>query len=217
MRYKANPDVDPELVRTSSVLARVTFVIMLLVIAYIGYASYVGYKTQEATQSLANQGQDLATQVKAECAKGGDVARKLGPLCQQAANLEQAPPVAGPAGERGPTGSVGPAGPQGIPGVPGPQGPVGATGPVGPVGDTGQPGSPGPGGSQGPKGDKGDQGPMGPRGDVGPEGPQGPGGEPAPRITDVSMNMSSCTGTITLSDGSSFPINMTGCTPVLGG
>lgn len=209
-RIKANPEVDPELVRTSSMLARITFAIMLLVIGYIGYSAYISNKVQESTQTLANQGQDLATQVKAECAKGGDVAKQLGPLCQQAVNLEQAPSV-GPAGERGPTGAVGPVGPQGEPGVPGPQGPVGGTGPVGPVGDTGAPGSAGPEGSQGPKGDKGDQGPMGPQGDTGPAGPQGPGGEPAPRITNVTLNMSSCTGTITLSDGSSFPITMTGC------
>jgi hypothetical protein len=134
MRTKANPDVDPELVRTSSMLARVTFAIMLLVIAYIGYTSYVNHKNQAATQDLATQGQDLATQVKAECAKGGDVARKLGPLCQQAANLEQAPPAVGPTGERGPIGPVGPPGPEGPQGVPGPGGPPGAIGPGGPVG-----------------------------------------------------------------------------------
>jgi hypothetical protein len=174
MRTKANPDVDPELVRTSSMLARVTFAIMLLVIAYIGYTSYVNHKNQAATQDLATQGQDLATQVKAECAKGGDVARKLGPLCQQAANLEQAPPAVGPTGERGPIGPVGPPGPEGPQGVPGPGGPPGAIGPGGPVGDTGQPGTAGPEGSQGPKGDRGDPGPAGPEG---PEGPAGPPGE----------------------------------------
>src|SRR3954471_18409914 len=145
MRHKiANPDVDPQLVRTSSMLARVTFAIMLLVIAYIGFASYEGYKARQISDGLATQGQDLATQVKAECAKGGEVAHKLGPLCQQAANLEQAPPPQGPVGERGPMGPVGPPGPQGIQGVPGPQGPPGAVGPSGPVGDTGQPGSVGP-------------------------------------------------------------------------
>lgn len=208
-------DADPALVRTSSMLARVTFGLMLLVIAYIGYKAYVDHRIQQSTQSLADQGQDLASQVKAECAKGGDVARKLGPLCQQAANLEQAPPAVGPVGDRGPQGLTGETGPKGDPGVPGPTGPRGDTGMPGPVGDTGTPGTPGPEGSQGPKGDKGDQGPVGPQGDVGPEGPQGPGGEPAPRITAVDMDMSSCTGTVHLSDGSSFPINMTGCTPPL--
>lgn len=171
---KANRDVDPELVRTSSMLARVTFAIMLLVIAYIGYSAYVSHRAQQNAQSLANQGQDLASQVQAECAKGGDVARKLGPLCQQAANLDNKAPAVGPAGERGPQGPPGPEGAPGTPGVPGPVGPTGATGPGGPVGDTGQPGSVGPEGAQGPKGDRGDPGPPGPQG---PEGPAGPPGE----------------------------------------
>jgi len=212
MRHsRSNPDVDPHLVRTSSVLARVTFVIMLLVIAYIGVASWIGYQSRQTAESLATQGQDLATQVKAECAKGGEVARKLGPLCQQAADLEKTPPVAGPAGERGPIGPVGP------PGVPGPTGPSGAPGQTGPVGDTGEPGSVGPEGSQGAKGDTGATGPEGPAGPPGEPGSQGPPGEAAPRITDVSLDMATCTGTITLSDGTSFPINVTGCSPVLGG
>lgn len=215
MRHKnANPDVDPQLVRTSSMLARVTFAIMLLVIAYIGVASYEGFKERQISDGLATQGQDLATQVKAECAKGGEVAKRLGALCQQAANLEQAPPPKAVTGDRGAEGPKGDKGDPGVPGVPGAQGPPGGPGPGGPVGDTGQPGSNGPEGSQGPKGDKGDQGPMGPQGDVGPAGPQGPGGEPAPRITAIDMDQASCTGTVHLSDGTSFPINMSGCSPL---
>lgn len=213
MRNKSNP--EPELVRTSSMLARVTFGIAIVLVLYIGIASWIGYQQKQAADGLATQGQDLAAQVKAECAKGGEVAKKLGALCQQAADLEQKPSPAGPAGERGPMGIAGPTGPRGEPGVPGPGGAPGATGPTGPVGDTGQSGSVGAEGPQGPKGDKGDQGPLGPQGDTGPAGPQGPGGEPAPRITNVSVDMSSCTGTVQLSDGTSFPIAMTGCTPPL--
>lgn len=174
MRHKANSDVDPELVRTSSMLARVTFAIMLLVIAYIGYSAYMNHKVQQDTQSLANQGQDLAAQVKARCASDSAFSERNPGLCQQATSLDNKPPAVGPAGERGPAGPQGPEGPPGIQGVPGPVGPPGAVGPGGPVGDTGQPGSAGPEGSQGPKGDRGDPGPAGPQG---PEGPAGPPGE----------------------------------------
>ncbi len=215
-KIKPGPEVEPQLVRTSSMLARVSFGILIALIVYIGWASYLGYQKQQNTQDVANQGQDLASQVKAECAKGGDVARQLGPLCQQAANLE-ATPVQGPTGERGPMGPQGvqgPAGPIGEQGVPGPQGQPGVSGPKGETGDTGQAGTAGQNGTPGPKGDPGPAGPQGDPGPAGPEGPQGPGGEPAPRITDVSMDMSSCTGTVTFSDGTSLPINMSGCAPL---
>lgn len=171
-------EVDPVRVRTSSTLAKFTFGLMIVMVLYIGLASWIGYQDKKTAQGVATQGQDLATQVKAECAKGGDVAAKLGALCQQAADLDQKPGPA-PSGERGPMGPVGPQGPQGIPGqsIPGPQGVPGQTGPGGPIGDTGQPGTPGQNGTQGPKGDPG---PAGPPGDTGPEGPQGPEGKPGP-------------------------------------
>lgn len=209
-------EVDPVRVRTSSTLAKITFGVMILLVVYIGFASWQSYQDKKAAQGVATQGQDLASQVKAECAKGGEVARKLGPLCQQAADLDSKPPaVSGPKGERGDPGPVGPSGEKGDPG---PVGPSGQPGTQGPVGDTGERGSDGQNGSEGPQGPKGDPGEQGPKGDPGPsgpEGPQGPGGEPAPRITAVDMDMASCTGTVHLSDGTSFPINMTGCTPAL--
>lgn len=171
-------EVDPIRVRTSSTLARVTFGLMIVLVLYIGTASWIGYQDKRAAQGVATQGQDLATQVQAECAKGGEVAAKLGALCKQAAELDQKP-TSGPIGERGPMGPVGPKGDKGDPGqtVTGPQGVQGQTGPGGEKGDTGQQGTPGENGTQGPKGDPG---PAGPKGDPGPEGPQGPEGDPGP-------------------------------------
>jgi Collagen triple helix repeat (20 copies) len=166
---KANQDVDPQLVRTSSRLARFTFAILIIVVVYIGFASWIGFEQRRSAQGLANQGQDLASQVKAECARGGEVAKQLGALCQQAANLEHAPPAQGPTGERGLQGPIGPQGPEGPTGVTGPSGPPGPIGNTGPVGDTGAKGS---------DGQSGAQGPAGPKGDTGPAGPTGPKGEP---------------------------------------
>lgn len=200
-------EVDPVLVRTSSTLAKVTFGFLVVVVLYIGIASYVGYQRKQEADAKAAQGEDFATQVQAECAKGGDLARKLGLLCQQAADVKASPSPQ--PGDRGPKGDKGDTGPTGV-GIPGPVGPRGELGPVGPKGDTGAPGSDGKDGSQG---EKGDPGPGGPAGEPGAAGPKGDKGDPAPRITNVSMDMASCTGTVTMSDGTSFPIEMTGCNP----
>lgn len=214
MRKRANPDLDPQLVRTSSMLARITFGIMILVVLYIGIGTWYNLRAKESAQQQASQGQDLAAQLQAECAKGLDFYDKHRDLCVKAADLDAQPtpksdPLQGPKGDPG---REGPKGDKGEPGATGPSGAQGQPGDKGQVGDTGQPGPGGPEGSQGPKGDKGDQGDVGPAGEP---GEQGPKGQDAPRITDVRMDMSSCTGTVTLSDGSSFPIAMTGCTPPL--
>jgi hypothetical protein len=211
------PEVDPEPVRSKNTLQKVLLVLLLIVVAWIIWVTVVSLVRGDQTARQANSGQDLASQVQAECAKGGPIATQLGQLCQQAADLKNAPPPVGPTGERGTPGPVGPKGDKGdtgtgVPGVPG------GTGPGGPGGDTGQPGTNGQDGTQGQPGVKGDPGATGPKGDTGPEGPRGPGGEPAPRITNVDLDQATCTGTITLSDGTSFPINMTGCTPpIIGG
>lgn len=214
MRKRANPDLDPQLVRTSSMLARITFGLLIVVVLYIGIGTWYNLRVQVAAQNQAAQGQDLASQLQAECAKGLEFYDKHRDLCAKAADLEAKPPPAGVTqGQKGDRGDPGPRGPQGDT-VIGPQGPQGEPGPRGPVGDTGEPGSNGQSGPQGPIGEPGPVGPKGDPGEQGPpgqEGPQGPGGEPAPRITDVSMDMTTCTGTITLSDGTSFPINMKGC------
>lgn len=198
-------ELDPVRVRTSSTLARITFSGMVILVLYIGIASWVGYQRKQEADAKAEQGQDFASEVQAECAKGGDMARRLGLLCQQANDVKQNPPP-----QNGAKGDIGPKGEKGDPGVgfPGPVGPRGELGPVGPKGDTGEPGSNGENGSQG---EKGEPGPGGPAGEPGAAGSKGDKGDPAPRITNVSMDMNACTGTVTLSDGTSFPIEMTGC------
>ena len=204
MRNRANPDLDPQLVRTSSLLARITFGILILVVLYIGIGTWYNLRQKQDADVLADKGQDLASQLLTECAKGEDFYQKHRDLCAQAANLDSQP-RSGAKGERGDPGPVGPRGEKGDTGA---QGARGDTGSSGPVGDTGAPGSGGKDGAQGPKGDKGDQGDVGPAGEP---GEQGPAGRDAPRITDVKLDMSSCTGTITLSDGTSFPVSMSGC------
>jgi hypothetical protein len=215
MRKRANPDLDPQLVRTSSLLARITFGILIVVVLYIGIGTWYNLREKKSAEMQAGQGQDLAAQVQDECAKHLDFYEKNRALCAKAANLDSQPPVSGAKGERGEPGPMGPQGTQGIQGL---QGARGDTGTPGPVGDTGQPGQSGKDGSQGPKGEPGEPGPGGPQGEQGSQGPKGDKGDPAPRITDVALNMDSCTGTVTLSDGTSFPITMTGCPqPLLGG
>jgi hypothetical protein len=215
MRNRANPDLDPQLVRTSSLLARITFGILIVVVLYIGIGTWYNLRQKQDSDALANQGQDLAAQLQAECAKHLDFYEKNPALCAKAANLDSQPPVSGAKGERGEQGQMGP---QGIQGVQGLQGARGDTGTQGSVGDTGQPGSNGQDGTQGQKGEIGEPGPGGPQGEPGSTGAKGDKGDPAPRITDVALDMDSCTGTVTLSDGTSFPINLTGCRqPLLGG
>jgi len=215
MRNRANPDLDPQLVRTSSLLARITFGILILVVLYIGIGTWYNLRQKQDADALANQGQDLAAQLQAECAKHLDFYEKNPGLCTKAANLDSQPPSSGSKGERGEQGTMGPQGIQGVPGVQGPRGDVGGQGPVG---DTGGPGSNGQDGTQGPKGETGEQGPGGPQGEPGSQGPKGDTGDPAPRITNVALDLHTCTGTVTLSDGTSFPIDVTGCTPsLLGG
>lgn len=203
MRKRANPDLDPQLVRTSSLLARITFGILIVVVLYIGIGTWYNLRAKESAQQQAGQGQDLAAALQAECAKGLEFYDKHRELCAKAANLDSQPqqPGTGPRGDQGLRGEKGDPGASGSPGQPGLKGDTG---------DTGAPGLNGLDGSQGSQGSKGEQGDTGPAG--GP-GQQGPKGEDAPRITDVHLDMASCTGTITLSDGSTFPISMTGCGP----
>jgi hypothetical protein len=125
MRNRANPDLDPQLVRTSSLLARITFGILIVVVLYIGIGTWYNLRDKKSAEVQAGQGQDLAAQVRDECAKHLDFYEKNPALCTKAANLGSQPPVSGAKGERG---DQGPVGPQGIQGVPGLQGPRGDTG-----------------------------------------------------------------------------------------
>lgn len=135
--------------------------------------------------------------------------------CQQAKDVQNndSPVIAPPKGDKGDKGETGPKGdsimgPKGEPGTNGTNGTNGQNGHDGNDGQNGQDGQ----SIEGPQGEKGQ------KGDKGDPGNNGVDGQPAPRITDVDMDMSSCTGTMHLSDGTSFPINMTGCNqPLIGG
>lgn len=177
----AEHDVAPGPVppRESSLLAKITFWIMVILVLYIGLASWAGYRKQQDTAGIANQGQDLAGQVAEACSKGGDVARQLGPLCEKANQLKDTPvPSAGPAGVQGLTGPEGSTGATGQTGPSGPSGSPGADGTPGPIGEPGQAGTPGQDGAQGPQGVQGDPGPAGPAGPQGEPGSNGQDGEP---------------------------------------
>jgi hypothetical protein len=133
---------------------------------------------RDAAISADNAAQ-IAAEVRAACARQGQVARELGDLCQRAEQVEAAPadPIPGPQGppgEQGPAGPPGPRGPSGLPGADGRDGRDGDHGAEGPTGLQGPPGAVGPQGPQGPPGPQGPQGPPGPQGLPGPQGPQGP-------------------------------------------
>lgn len=207
-----DPPENPDL-PAKKIMTWVALLIGVVALVWAGYLQVQNHVKAETAQQSATAGQTLADQVKAACAKGGEVARQLGAACQQAADVKANPPAQ--PGATGSQGVPGEQGPQGVQGIAGTQGLQGQPGTTGPVGDTGQPGSTGESGTQGPKGDTGEPGPGGPAGQPGEQGSKGDQGEAAPRITNVSMDMSSCTGTVTLSDGTSFPIAMSGCTPAL--
>jgi hypothetical protein len=135
----------------------------------------------------------------------------------------------------GPEGPQGPQGPQGVAGPVGPQGPIGLTGPVGPQGPIGLTGPVGPQGSQGEPGIPGAIGPQGPQG---PQGPAGVGGavtagtgisvngtgtaldpfvvtNTSPNTDDqqiqvFSLNPATSVLTLTLEDGGSQAVNLSG-------
>lgn len=100
-------------------------------------------------------------------------------------------------GERGPVGAAGPAGEPGV------QGPAG----IGVQGEQGPPGAdstvPGP---------RGERGEPGADSDVpGPTGDTGPPGETGAQVTSMSLDLNDCSGTATLSDGSTVPVAVSGC------
>src|ERR1051326_43017 len=162
----------------------VALVIGIVALLWAGYLQVQSHNKAQTAEQSATAGQDLATEVQAARAQGGEVARKLGKLCQQAADVKSNPPPQ--RGAAGAQGQTGPQGPQGIQGIPGPQGVQGPAGPAGPVGGTGDTGSAGQNGTQGPKGDPGETGPAGPagpQGEPGPKGDTGPKGDPPEQFT----------------------------------
>lgn len=169
--YLPDPPENPDL-PAKKTMTWVALVLGVLALVWAGYLQVQNHKKAETATQSATAGQDLATQVQAACAQGGDVARKLGPICQKAADVK-ANPAPGPTGDVGPQG---PQGDQGPPGVPGVQGPKGDTGVSGAAGETGVSGPGGDTGATGPTGDTGSQGPKGDTGAQGDQGDQGPAG-----------------------------------------
>lgn len=185
-----------------------TWVAVLIGVLALLWAGYLQVKVSSEKDGATNQAQSLADRVTEACRQGGKTAEDLGPACPQATKIqnEPPPPAAGPKGEKGDPGRNGEPGSPApvVPGPTGPQGPGGEPGQGGPVGERGPEG---PGGPVGPKGDPGQPGAKGEKGDP------GEGGEPgeAVYVTSIRLDMTTCTGTGTLSNGNAFTVNVDGC------
>lgn len=183
---------------------RVWVILAVIIAAVIGagvviLVNQVGAKRD--VSSAQQQAKDVADPVAALCAKDPDIAKRIGPACQKAAEVQSQPaPVVGEPGVRGPDGPVGPpglpgpSGPMGAPGIPGASvtGPPGIPGAVGPMGPSGLKGEPGEPGEKGPKGDTGAVGPSGPAGQKGDPGANGDTFD----VDGLSFDQASCTLTL---------------------
>lgn len=182
----------------------------LLVIALLaaGYALWRTFDAQGNARSLAEQ-------VQTACREDRPAAEQQGLNCDQADEVASQPTTT--PGEQGPRGPQGPAGPPGPVGPEGSDGSTGQPGTSGPQGQQGQPGPSGTPGAPGEDGTPGEPGPPGPQGPPGPEGPQGPAGADGTNGVDgedtvsIALDMDSCTGTGYRSDGTSYPISVSGC------
>lgn len=154
----------------------------------------------------------LAEQVQQACDSQGSLDLDGRDLCEQADDVVESGPAAGPAGAQGPqgergfTGATGPQGRTGPPGEVGPRGPLGPrgeTGASGAVGATGETGAIGPTGPQGEPGPQGDQGTPGAPGSTGAKGERGNDGR---GIADIVCHT---TGDwiITLTDGTALTVD----------
>jgi hypothetical protein len=170
------------------------------------WAGYLQVKVSTQKNDATSQVQSLADRVADACRQGGKTAEDLGLACPQATEIKNQPPppAAGPKGDRGDPGKTG------EPGAPAPVVP----GPPGPTGPGGEPGAPGKDGERGPEGPAGPKGATGDTGAKGDTGPTGPGGEPGPTVyvTSIELDMTTCTGSGTLSNGNAFVVNLDGCT-----
>lgn len=187
---------------------RVWVILAVIIAAVIGagaviLVNQVGAKRD--VNSAQQQAKDVADPVAALCAKDPDIAKRIGPACQKAAEV-QSQPVAPAVGEPGARGPAGPMGPQGVPGPPGPMGAPGIPG-ASVTGPPGIPGAIGPMGIQGPSGAKGEPGvdgaagPPGPKGDTGSAGPAGPKGDAGTNgdtfdVNGLAFDQASCTLTL---------------------
>jgi hypothetical protein len=156
----------------------VALVLSLLALGTVWHEAQV--RAEEAETSAVS----LAQQVQHACESQGSLDLDGRNLCEQADDVVEGAPVAGPAGppgpqgERGFTGATGPQGRTGPPGETGPRGPLGPrgeTGAVGSVGAAGETGATGPQGEPGPQGDQGTAGAPGTTGAKGERGDDGRG------------------------------------------
>jgi hypothetical protein len=188
-----------------------TWVAVAIGVLALLWAGYLQVKVSSEKDGATTQAQSLADRVTEACRQGGKTAEDLGPACPQATKIQNdpTPPAAGPQGERGDPGLKGEPG-EPAPIVPGPPGPVG---PKGDKGDPGQNGERGPGGEPGTSGPQGEPGDQGQKGDKGEKGDPGEGGQPgeAVYVTSIHLDMTTCTGTGTLSNGAAFAVNLDGC------
>lgn len=161
--------------------------LLLLALAAVGlYWHSLQQRTETAETSVVS----LAEQVQDRCETEGSLLVGDRDLCQQADDVVEGTPVAGPMGPEGAQGVPGIQGVRGEPGPAGVQGPQGRTGPpgeTGPPGPVGAAGDDGENGAAGPAGADGAVGPPGPQGEPGPQGAQGPIGPPGPAGADSTV------------------------------
>jgi hypothetical protein len=180
---------------------RVWVILAVIIAAVIGAGAVILVNQVGAKRDVSSaqqQAKDVADPVAALCAKDPDIAKRIGPACQKAAEVQSQPaPVVGEPGVRGPMGLTGPSGPMGAPGIPGASitGPPGIPGAIGPMGTQGLPGAKGEPGDPGEKGPKGDPGVAGPSGPVGPKGDSGANGDTFD-VDGLAFDQASCTLTL---------------------
>jgi hypothetical protein len=184
----------------------VALVLSLLALGIVWHEAQV--RAEEAETSAVS----LAQQVQQACESQGSLDLDGRNLCEQADDVVEGSPVAGPAGppgpqgERGFTGATGPQGRTGPPGETGPRGPLGPRGETGAVGSVGATGETGPTGATGPQGEIGPAGTPGSTGPAGPAGDRGANGSDGRGISDIVCHT---TGDwiITLTDGTALTVD----------
>lgn len=197
------------------------FVVFLMIIAGIGWNTYLQYSATLDKNTAQANSQTLAQDIQRVCQAQGKLLIEDRDLCAKAEKVQDNPTQAIP-GAKGQPGNEGQPGKTGATGLTGAKGDKGDTGPVGPKGDKGDHGTAGTDatgvGAAGKDGANGTPGPAGPAGNdgapgaagkdgaTGPTGPPGPPGPPGPQGTDGRGIQSAVCGdngrwTITYTDG----------------
>lgn len=164
------------------------------------------HELDQRAETAETSAVSLAEQVQQACESQGSLDLDGRNLCEQADDVVEGSPVAGPAGPQGPPGPTGPAGATGRQGVSGEQGPAGADGRDGADGAPGPIGAAGTDGADGAVGETGPEGPQGATGPQGPTGPSGPQGSDGRGIADIQC-LSSGDWVFTLDDGTALTVS----------